>query len=253
MWRRWLRRTGVLKGTILITVAGIAASLAITATVETLVLGRVAPIAVILSIAVPLLVATPVNAIILRLLFRLDAAEEQLRALSCIDPLTGAFNRRHAFEEAERELQRVRRYGGRFALLLLDADEFKAVNDSRGHQAGDALLRAVSEFCRDQSRRTDVFARYGGEEFMLLMPATEMDAAREFAERLRVGIAELSVDQGAAPLRLTVSIGVATGGRESPTVDAVVSAADQALYRAKALGRNRVCCAADGEPVSVAA
>lgn len=253
MWRAWLRRTGVVRATVLVTLAGVLASVAITVAVETAVQGHVAPIGLVLSVAVPALVATPVNAIIFSLLYRLDAAEEQLRALTCIDPLTGAFNRRHAFEEAERELQRVRRYGGRFALLLLDADEFKAINDNHGHLAGDALLRAVSELCRSQSRRTDVFARYGGEEFMLLMPATDVGPAFEFAERLRAGIAALEVPHGEQLLRVTASFGVATGGRESANVDAVVSAADTALYCAKHMGRNRVCSAEETAPESAAA
>lgn len=240
MWRSWIRRTGVVKGTAIVTLAGIATSLALTVSIELLVLGNVAPIAIVLSIVIPALIATPVNATILSLLHKLDAAEEQVRALSMLDPLTEAFNRRCAFELAERELERVRRYGGQFAVLLLDIDHFKEVNDRHGHLAGDAVLCAVSDLCRERSRRTDTFARYGGEEFLLLMPNCDHVQALDMAERLRRGIAELEVSPTGVPLRVTVSIGVAVGEAGSPSVDAVIGAADTALYRAKNLGRDRV-------------
>ncbi len=162
--------------------------------------------------------------------------EEQLQHLSTTDPLTGAYNRRMFIELLERELQRARRYGTVFSLLMFDIDYFKKVNDRYGHDAGDRVLVEVVEICRGTVRTTDILARWGGEEFMVLMPQTESDKARSMAERLRKAVAHHAF---ADIESLTVSVGV-TSLRQLDTIDVLLKRVDEALYAAKDAGRNRV-------------
>jgi len=162
--------------------------------------------------------------------------EEQLQHLSTTDPLTGAYNRRMFIELLERELQRARRYGTVFSLLMFDIDYFKKVNDRYGHDAGDRVLVEVVEICRGTVRTTDILARWGGEEFMVLMPQTESDKARSMAERLRKAVAHHAF---ADIESLTVSVGV-TSLRQLDTIDVLLKRVDEALYAAKKAGRNRV-------------
>jgi diguanylate cyclase (GGDEF)-like protein len=166
-----------------------------------------------------------------------DAARQQART----DELTGLPNRRRFFELAEREMVRAQRYGSPLAVVMLDLDHFKEINDNYGHAAGDQVLRAVGDCCRDVLRTNDVIGRLGGEEFAILLPATAMDGARLFAERLRVAVYECRIGLPGTELRLTATLGVAAcAPGEVVTVDELLARADAALYRGKAGGRNRV-------------
>jgi diguanylate cyclase (GGDEF)-like protein len=165
----------------------------------------------------------------------------ELRQMASTDPLTGLINRRHFYEMAGRELERVRRSGGALAILMLDLDHFKLVNDAFGHQAGDEALRAVAEVLRTGLRTADVPARYGGEELVVLLPDADADHAAQAAERVRAAIAAVSVATERGEVQLTVSMGVAAtcaGGAES--LDQLLARADDALYAAKRQGRNCV-------------
>jgi diguanylate cyclase (GGDEF)-like protein len=153
-----------------------------------------------------------------------------------VDPLTGLPNRRHFEARLQEELERARRYGLTLALLAIDVDEFKQVNDTRGHAAGDDLLRTVAVNLQRSVRAFDVCARIGGDEFAMLMPATMPADALHSAERLRERVAEQTRgNDGGAPL--TVSIGVATLGPDDTKAD-LMARADRALYDAKRQGRN---------------
>ena len=149
------------------------------------------------------------------------------------DALTGLANRR-ALGAA---LAALEQSGLSYAVLLLDIDHFKRVNDSWGHDAGDEALRRVAGVLRDSSRSEDLACRSGGEEFVLLLPGTNLEAARSIAERIRETVAGTLIPQVG---KVTVSIGVAVGGRTSLSSDAVLKQADQRLYSAKQTGRNRV-------------
>jgi len=140
------------------------------------------------------------------------------------------------------ELDRARRYNLAITILLADIDRFKLVNDTRGHIAGDAVLRQFGEILRGDARSVDIVARYGGEEFVIVMPETALQGATIFAERLRRKIMEHNfADPGDVPVRITVSIGLASFPDERAAgADAFVALADQALYRAKNEGRNLV-------------
>ena len=173
----------------------------------------------------------------------------QLRLLASTDSLTGAHNRRHFLQLLEQELARFQRYSEPTALLMLDLDYFKQVNDHYGHAAGDSVLKAFCEHARRMLRRSDHLGRLGGEEFAILLPDTDAKGALELAERLRQSIVDHPVDSGAALIRYSVSIGVALFHPDDGGADAILARADHALYRAKHGGRNQVAmeAAAAGE------
>jgi len=165
------------------------------------------------------------------------------------DPLTGLYNRRFFNDALERELRRSDRRDIPMALLMIDLDHFKRVNDERGHEAGDRLLQAVAEMLRREVRAEDVIARYGGEEFVVLLPETNLDSGRVLAERLRRAFKRLEVEHGGRSLGpFTLSVGVAARTRRTTTGEQIVQAADAALYRAKREGRNRVVTAEEETP-----
>lgn len=176
----------------------------------------------------------------------LHVKNETLLVLSDQDPLTKVGNRRHFDATLRSEIEAAESRNRNLALLLLDLDHFKRINDSHGHQTGDACLKTVAHVLSTLCERAGYFpARFGGEEFVVILPGADLAAAVIFAERLRVSIANLDVAVGAnmAPVRITTSIGVATLNDVKPRSPvALTAAADTALYQAKRDGRNTVCC-----------
>lgn len=168
--------------------------------------------------------------------------EEELRRQARIDFLTGVNNRGHFVEQAERELHRAIRHGTPLALIMMDVDHFKRINDVHGHEAGDAVLRRLAQVCRQTLREIDVIGRLGGEEFAVLLPDTAPDAALAVAERLRgaIGDTQVALAAGGLPLRVTVSLGVSCHHSTDDNIDVLLSLADKALYEAKQAGRDRV-------------
>jgi diguanylate cyclase (GGDEF)-like protein/PAS domain S-box-containing protein len=170
-----------------------------------------------------------------------DAIETRRKSAFC-DHLTGVANRRAFFEAAELELQRNRRTPRPTALILIDADHFKQVNDRHGHPGGDAALRQLGLLLSATFRQVDVVARVGGEEFAVLLPSSTLEGAAAVAERLRRLVAAQPVCFDGASIALTVSAGVAASDGEQIDLDTLMKRADEALYAAKAGGRNRIEC-----------
>jgi diguanylate cyclase (GGDEF)-like protein/PAS domain S-box-containing protein len=169
---------------------------------------------------------------------------EALRNQAIRDPLTGLFNRRFMVEALERELRRATRRLTPLSVIMLDLDHFKLLNDTSGHEAGDALLRDLGAYLLRNVRAGDVACRYGGEEFMLILPDAPQGHAKERAEALRDGVRTLGVRdavRGGSPI--TVSAGVASFPEHGATADELLRAADAALYVAKQQGRDRVVSA----------
>lgn len=171
-----------------------------------------------------------------RTILEQNAALEQL---SITDPLTGILNRLGLGRRLDEQIQLARRFAQPFALLILDLDHFKEINDRYGHQQGDVALQRFAARIRGNLRVTDIFGRWGGEEFLIVAPHLSLDEAEKLAEKLRQAVAETAFEEG---LCLTVSIGV-TEYRDDERDTSLVERADQALYRAKASGRNRVMSA----------
>jgi len=156
------------------------------------------------------------------------------------DPLTGLYNRAHFGEQLEEKLEFASRHEQPVSLVMVDVDHFKRVNDTFGHEAGDAVLRRVAALIQEEVRSTDVCARYGGEEIAVLLPGTPSESARELAERLRERIASNVAFHKGAGIPVTASFGVATYPEAVTVRDDLFPRADEALYRAKADGRNCV-------------
>lgn len=164
----------------------------------------------------------------------------RLEDLAATDQLTGLNNRRVAMQRLDEEHARFLRSGQRYALIMMDLDHFKSINDRYGHGGGDAVLREVARRLLQDVRSTDTLARVGGEEFLLLLPMNDLDGALVHAGRIRKHVAASPVHTPVAEVAVTVSLGVAEVLASDAGAHSVVSRADAALYRAKAAGRNRV-------------
>ena len=167
----------------------------------------------------------------------LARANADARRLAITDDLTGLYNSRHFQQRLEEEVTRARRYGRDLALLIIDSDALKRVNDTLGHAAGNDLLVAIARAIRQNVRSTDIVARFGGDEFVVLQPETALEAALVTAERIRRAA---HVAAYAAGTERSVSIGVATFPTSADTPDGLFQRADAALYDAKRQGKNRV-------------
>lgn len=174
------------------------------------------------------------------------ALQAQLREEAIRDPLTSCFNRRYLDEMLLRELSRARREGSPLSVAIADIDHFKSVNDDYGHQAGDAVLRRLGEMLRGCIRAEDLVCRWGGEEFLIMLQGASAADALRRAEQWRSDFASGDTRYGGRQIRATMSIGVAEFPSNGETREEVIRAADEALYRAKRLGRNRVVAAGSG-------
>jgi diguanylate cyclase (GGDEF)-like protein len=169
---------------------------------------------------------------------------QSLQTLSITDPLTGLFNRRHLYHEAEREVERAQRYQHPLAVFMIDIDHFKQVNDTRGHEAGDRVLSALANVMRASLRHSDLLARHGGEEFAVLLPEITAEKAQAAAQRLLADVEAMQIPFRGMNLQTTISIGVSgIMPGESLSFEALLKQADDALYQAKQEGRNRVVMA----------
>lgn len=172
----------------------------------------------------------------------LQSANRQMQELLVVDEKTGLANFREFQRRLREEWLRAERYRTPLSLIMLDLDDFKAINDTWGHPAGDLVLREFATLVAGGARATDLAARYGGEEFGMILPHTEGDLARRVAERIRSAVEDFAFLEAEGPVRLTVSAGVATWPVDPhvESVEDLVAAADRALYRAKQAGKNRV-------------
>jgi diguanylate cyclase (GGDEF)-like protein len=168
-------------------------------------------------------------------------AQAALERLATTDTLTGLANRRYFIELAERVFYQAQRYNRPLSVVMIDVDNFKHINDTFGHAAGDEVLRAVARRMQEVLRRSDILGRYGGDEFVMLLPETGQEGARRMTERLRAAVATMA---GALPeldAPVSLSIGLVSATRmASLTLDALLQYADKALYASKQAGRDRV-------------
>ena len=187
---------------------------------------------------------------IIELQGELVTARDQLQIQATHDVLTGGWNRAAIIERLESELARARRDGSALAIAMTDIDHFKKVNDSYGHQVGDAVLKEVVDRLTARLRPYDAVGRYGGEEFLIVLPGCDSQKATSLAERLREAVASEELVAGEETIPVTVSLGISHVA-DAEDVDAaeLVRLADDALYRAKVGGRNRVECADENAPV----
>lgn len=178
--------------------------------------------------------------VVLRDVTERKVTSDNLARLLTTDHLTGVSSRAHFFEIAASEVARAERHGRALSVIMLDADYFKRINDTAGHQAGDEVLKRIAGEAKGLVRTSDTVARLGGEEFILMLPSTTTAEAMAVAERLRVAIERARIDTAVGQLKATISLGVATLSHANPTLQGLLAAADRALYDAKRAGRNCV-------------
>ena len=190
--------------------------------------------------AIVLALAAGIMAVLVALVVRHVSSARQLRTMAMTDELTRLPNRRHLLAVAHARLDEAARAGTPFSVLALDVDHFKRINDTFGHEAGDAVLRRVAQACRAALRHDDHIGRTGGEEFVVVLPHADAAQAVEVAERLRGAVERLDWSEVDPALRVTVSVGAAQRAAEDADFAALARRADDSLYRAKQTGRNRV-------------
>lgn len=178
----------------------------------------------------------------IKVMAKIKKTEENVREESYTDALTGLYNRRFLEKRFSEELSRARRANIPLACLMLDIDHFKSINDIHGHDIGDLVLQDVSLILKKNLREYDTVARYGGEEFVIILPSTEYHDAITVAEKIRRAVEKIIIQKDDTMIHTTISIGVygATGKRLEQNAEQFIRKADEALYRAKGLGRNRV-------------
>jgi diguanylate cyclase (GGDEF)-like protein len=168
---------------------------------------------------------------------------EKTRRLAVTDPLTGLFNSRYFYQELEKEIARSHRYKNTFSLAILDIDDFKAINDTYGHQTGDEILIAIASTLRVESRGTDIVARYGGEEFVIIFPNTSKKEAVAVSERILHLINSRTIrTRGGNDVRVTISGGIASLPEDASSSKDLLYAADMAMYEAKGSGKKQIVC-----------
>jgi diguanylate cyclase (GGDEF)-like protein len=173
----------------------------------------------------------------------------ELERLASHDMLTGVLNARAYYAACEQNIRAASRSGQPYAVVFVDLDHFKAVNDTHGHSAGDAVLKAVATCMRQSIRTSDFLGRIGGEEFSIFIPNTARGGALQLAESLRVAVEALEPSIGDRRLHVTASIGVALCDGAAEEMHAIQQRADQAMYLAKKLGRNRVSVFGETPPL----
>lgn len=166
---------------------------------------------------------------------------QHVQEMATLDSLTKAFTRRHWFQRSNEELERSRKFKYNLTCLMIDVDKFKDFNDTYGHLVGDAILGAVAKVIKENIRQIDLLGKYGGEEFCLILTETDIKGAQYVAERIRQALQDTMVQAYDESLSVTISIGVAGFPDDSQELAELVDKADQALYRAKETGRNKVC------------
>lgn len=242
-YMRWmLRRYGVRRATVISCVFAFTFAMAVVVPIN-LITGGSLLTGMIVTLVICVTIVPFHSFHIFSLLDQIERAQQALYRTAITDELTGAYNRRYFLSR----LQQAAAGAGSFAIVLFDIDDFKRVNDTYGHDAGDAVLRTVSRACHEHSRQGDLFARYGGEEFAFLLTNLGRAQAHEFAERIRDLIAKTPTGYQGRLLHCTVSIGVSVAGAVATSADAALIAADQALYAAKSAGKNRIVIAPEPE------
>jgi diguanylate cyclase (GGDEF)-like protein len=170
----------------------------------------------------------------------LKSAQAELQKMATTDFLTGIANIRLFSEAGEREVQHAHRYKRHLALLMIDLDHFKKVNDKYGHPIGDKILVAFTRICKKSLRKVDIFGRLGGEEFAILLPETDINGGRKLAERLRTTIEKSRIKVDDETFHITVSIGVTELLPDDNQLGVALKRADDTMYEAKRKGRNQV-------------
>jgi len=235
---------GLTKTIILITAFSIISSLIITAIAMHLmeVSQQMTSTTYIIATLVPLIVAPIVGFVLVNSLIKVHELEKEMRALATVDYLTKLLSRRAWIQQAEKYIQLAKRSSSNYSILMIDLDNFKAINDQYGHIAGDKVLVEFSQIVSKLCRSSDFSARFGGEEFIILLPDTSVQQAQHFTDRLHNAIRKLVISHDNNDITFTISIGISlqctNEDGENCNIDTLISKSDDALYQAKRQGKN---------------
>lgn len=236
-----LVRMGRFKAAALITGLSIFLSLAMTSWLQAL-FGQAMKLSnFIPAFIAPLVIAAPISWYILGMLLHIHQLEQEMRTLAMKDPLTNLYNRRFFYEYMEKWICIAGCVEKPFAIVLMDIDHFKKVNDVYGHDAGDLVIQYVATLLTENLRKSDVICRFGGEEYAIGLIDIEQEAAQALMEKIRQQLATATIHHQKTPLSVTASIGIVhQANGKNVNLDHLIHLADKALYQAKNTGRNRV-------------
>jgi diguanylate cyclase (GGDEF)-like protein len=237
--RTLIIRLGIVKSTLLLTALACIVSILASILIGSWMGDHVSMTGLWMALIIPGIISPIFSVMFLRILIQLDTAQKQLQEVARRDGMTGIFNRTYFIEMAERELALARRYGHIFTIAILDVDDFKWINDTYGHLAGDQVLLVLTTIIRNNLRKTDVFARFGGDEFVILFPNTDEDYAQVCIQRFLDILARSTVFFHGKDIHFTVSVGTEVYCNQSE-LDAILHQADMALYRAKNQGKDQI-------------
>lgn len=238
---RWVQRIGVQRATVVLVGLSVLASELLTVAWHLVSGWSLQSQGLVIAALVPVPIASLCAGYTLQLIVALDQAMRRLEELAMTDSLTGVRNRRCFMQAAALEFERATRHNRPMAIVLIDVDHFKRINDRHGHQSGDQSLIEIAHACQQTLRKTDLLARFGGEEFIVLLPETGQREAVRLAERMRSAVAsEVRLPGSGRPGEVTISLGAVALSRSTPSLDVLIQAADLALYDAKRAGRDRV-------------
>ncbi len=245
LFQKLLESYSVTAATVLVTAASCFFAAVLVVLFDLLFKGRVSAIDIVIAVLIALAIVAAITHGLLSLAGGLRQANSDLEQHAKYDYLTGILNRRAFMEQAIQEVGRAIRYQRPIAILLIDVDYFKQINDRFGHAAGDSTLIQFTAGCSGELRECDIFARYGGEEFILLLPESDLESALHVADRLRQRVKSSHFRHNGAEIDITVSIGAVSvipgASRDAPALlEALLTAADQAMYEGKDKGRDQV-------------
>jgi len=252
--RHYIVKLGRIKTVTIITLVSCVLSIVLTALLMTMFGMELDTPSLVISALVPLIVASTVSWGVVEVLFRVHRLEEEIRRVATYDMLTGVMTRRAFFNAAESVLRVAGRNRTPVSTLSIDIDDFKRINDSHGHSAGDAALCAFGSVLRDCARKSDIVGRIGGEEFALLLPDTDLAGAVNLAGKIRAAMPNAVIGTGTGIVHFTVSIGATQSDESgSMTLEALLRQSDLALYRAKRSGKDSIVAYSVEEALAPAA
>ncbi|NOQ76890.1 MAG: diguanylate cyclase [Methylococcaceae bacterium] len=239
--KEYIIKSGALKAVIIITAFSTLFSVMITAFSMSLLNADQTMIdaSYVIATITPLIITPIIASMLVNLIIKTHALESEMRELATIDFLTSLMTRREWIKQAEKYINLASRNKSHYAVIMIDIDDFKRINDQFGHFTGDKVLVSFGQTIKNVCRTSDLSARFGGEEFVILLPDTSLDQAKHFTERLHNETRSLIIPDKNKTLSFTISIGVSMNTPYGPcNFDALISQADTALYQAKHQGKN---------------
>ncbi len=233
-------KIGNLSSTIVVTLVIALCSLFLGAVTELIIVNSISRWTIVLTGGIPLILAPPFIYIFFQLLAKLHTLNQQLAHRANHDQLTGVFSRHYLLESINRELSRFSRHGNRFTVLFIDVDDFKAINDSFGHQIGDETLVVLAKSINSCLRDIDILGRYGGDEFLVCLPETNAIKAKVIAQRIQHALQHSLQTVNTHNINITASIGIYSPEDSAIDSEYIIEHADKAVYLAKMKGKNRI-------------